>query len=114
MPTTSFSYAVDSSAVLEGDLSSFQVPNCLTITGQEFIRTDTLVTVDYIEADTVSNQFSLLTLDVDQTLRGSTIEFMWMITLSDGQTGAVDTFSVEFTLLNNELPYFEPTLTSSF
>ena len=71
--------------------------------------------LDYFGTTAISSgwyEASLYTIDTDQLLRGTTIEFTWFIDVSDGTTNlALATFTVEF-IGDNNLPYFEPPLTS--
>ena len=135
MDTTDFTYDINSLITMEGILSDFVVSPCFSINYAYFFRTDTNIEVDFITQRTTQNGskvFSLMTEDLDQTLRGNTIEFSVLVDLSNGQT-LVDTgvrFSVEFVefleedvscaltmdcsiLPNspNSLPFFDPVLT---
>ena len=115
MSTTEFIYYVNDLVPLVTTLSDPRVVCvCHSVTDQYITRADTGEEVSYMSSDINSKQMTLYTEDLDQQLRGLTIAFNWVLDLSDGSVGnVVASFNIEFIGINN-LPFFDPPLTSYF
>ena len=98
------------------------IKGCSTITRTYVVSTEidpvtltqTQIEVPFISVDSLTNEFSLFTEDIDQALRGTTREYTVLVDVSDGQTAIeIGKFEVKF-IANNRLPYFEPSLQTNF
>lgn len=117
MTVTELTYFVTSQSIMTFSLAQIELSKCHNVTSTIIARSNNSspTHLDYFEISATSSgwyEASLYTIDVDQLLRGNTIDFTWLINVSDGTTNlALATFTVEF-IGDNNLPYFEPPLTS--
>ena len=113
MTQTVYEYDISSKESLEDDLAKHTLTSkCQNITKSYIVDSITHGEVDFITADWNTQRFSLYTEDADRTLRGQTIEFTWMVELTDGEPAKPLATFVVFFKSDNNLPLFEPELTS--
>ena len=112
MNVTHFIYDTESLVSLEANLTKVHLKTvCQDLKNSYIVRTNTEEKVDYIKVDFKSQSFSLDTSDSD--LRGSVIEYKWLIDLAYGQVNVFElaTFRVEFVASEDSLR-FEPTVST--
>lgn len=98
MPDSKLIYDVTTLESLEADLSTYSNSSpCQNVTKSYIVDAHTQSEVTFITIDEVAGQISIFTEDVDGTLAGTTVSYLWLIDLTDGQIGVqLAFFEVEY------------------
>ena len=82
------------------------------MTRSYIVEAQTLAEVFIINIDSMSNKISLYTEDFNGVLAGTTVEYLHLVDLTDGQTAVeISSFTVEYVGVNF-LPYFDPPISA--
>ena len=92
MTRTNLVYSVNQKSPLKEVLPTLLIQGCSTITRTYVVSTEIdfvtltqiLIEVPFISVDSLINEFSLFTEDIDQALRETTHEYTVLVDVSDG------------------------------